>query len=160
MAFEEQRNLPAANALYGETYLIESCEATLREYFATFDGTPKEFYPEVESIFDDLYHENFELVFKDGKSTRWQVVKKTHARYAKRGLKIHLIHMKRIGLNRIDVKFRSDNERLSIHVSRVTQLIYTIEDGMIVQSQVVDASLDRYMHARCTSAILKKDPCV
>jgi len=46
MTFEKQLQ-PAANA-FGETYLIESCEATLRAYFALFDGTPKEFYPEIE----------------------------------------------------------------------------------------------------------------
>jgi len=84
MTFEKQHNQPAANA-FGETYLIESCEATLRAYFATFDGKPKEFYPEVESIYDDLYHENFRLVFNDGKSTGREVVKKTHARYARKG---------------------------------------------------------------------------
>ena len=153
MTFEKQHNQPAANA-FGETYLIESCEATLRAYFATYDGTPKEFYPEVESIYDDLYHENFRLVFKDGKSTGRDVVKKTHARYAKKGLKIHLIHLKRIGFNRIDVKFKSENKRRGVQ-GRVTELIFTIEDGMIIQSQVVDSSLAHYMHERCNSAILK-----
>lgn len=159
MTFKKQHNQPTANA-FGETYLIESCEATLRAYFATFDGTPKEFYPEIDDIFDELYHENFTLVFKDGKSTRREVVKDTHKRYVKKGLKIHLIHLKRIGLNRIDVKFKSENKRLGVQGNRVTELIYTIEDGMIVQSQVVDSSLVRYMHARCTSAILKQIPCV
>ena len=106
------------------------CEVALQRYFATFDGNKKEF-SEVEHLFDDLYHEDFQLDFQSFTLTR-EVAKRAHASYMSRCAQVTLIHFRRIGLDLVDVKFhinnREEEEDFIIH------MMYTIRDDKLLKS--------------------------
>jgi hypothetical protein len=135
----------------------------VRQYFAAYDGTPKEF-EEVESLFDAAFHKKFALVRKtggrkyiddmrgnnvdEGKVLDRDAVKELHASYLNKGTKITLIHYRRIGLDCYDCEFRIENA----DEDEVYRVVYTIEDGKIERSQEVNNDL-QVIRAKCSSAL-------
>ena len=140
-------------------------EAALRQYFAAYDGTSKEF-KEVESLFDAAFHEKYTLVRKTGgrkyiDDMRGNMVdegivldrdaeKEIHASYLKKGTNITLIHYRRIGLDCYDCEFRLQCS--SEGIDEVFRVVYTLQDGKIERSQEVYNDLDT-IKAKCSSAL-------
>ena len=122
-------------------------EATLRKYLTTFDGKKKDFTPEVEHLFDSLYHEKFVLIFSDGKKATRENVKEMHAGYLAKGAKLTLLHFRKIGFECVDVEFHIKCE----DEDKPIRLVFSIEDNKLAMSQVVNDSLLSIMKARCAS---------
>jgi len=142
---------------------MSSAEIVLRQYFAAYDGTPKEF-EEVESLFDAAFHKKFALNRKtggrkyiddlrgnnvdEGKVLDRDAVKELHASYLNKGTKITLIHYRRIGLDCYDCEFRIQNA----DEDETYRVVYTIEDGKIERSQEVNNDI-QVIRAKCSSAL-------
>ena len=140
-----------------------NAECALRQYFAAYDGTPKEF-EEVESLFDAAFHKKFALARKsggrkyidglrgnnvdEGKVLDRDAVKELHASYLNKGTKITLIHYRRIGLDCYDCEFRIQNA----DEDETYRVVYTIEDGKIERSQEVNNDI-QVIRAKCSSAL-------
>ena len=140
-----------------------NAEITLRQYFAAYDGTPKEF-EEVESLFDAAFHKKFKLVRKsggrkyiddmrgnnvdEGLVLDRDAVKELHASYLKKGTTITLIHYRRIGLDCYDCEFRLQNA----DEDETYRVVYTIEEGKIERSQEVNNDI-QVIRAKCSSAL-------
>ena len=138
-------------------------EIALRQYFAAYDGTPKEF-EEVESLFDAAFHKKFALYRKtggrkyidtvrgnnvdEGKVLDRDAVKELHASYLNKGTKITLIHYRRIGLDCYDCEFRIQNA----DEAETYRVVYTIEEGKIERSQEVNNDI-QVIRAKCSSAL-------
>eukprot|EP01083_Nonionella_stella_P044641 120169_1 len=121
-------------------------EPALRKYFAAFDGT-KENFSEVENLFGALYHGEFTLVLTDGQTLSRTAAKEMHAGYLAKGSKITLIHLRHIGLDCIDVKFRIESDE----DVQIVRLVYSIEDGKLARAQIVE-SFGSVLKAKCASA--------
>ena len=106
------------------------CEVALRRYFATFDGNKKEF-SEVQHLFDDLYHKDFQLDFQSFTLTR-AVAKRAHSSYMSRGAQVTLIHFRHIGLDLVDVKFHINNSEEEEDF--IVHMMYTIQDDKLLKS--------------------------
>ena len=138
-------------------------EIALRQYFAAYDGTPKEF-EEVELLFDAAFHKKFALVRKtggrkyidgmrgnnvdEGTVLDRDAVKELHASYLKKGTKITLIHYRRIGLDCYDCEFRIQNAE----EDETYRVVYTLQDSKIERSKEVYNDLDT-IKAKCSSAL-------
>ena len=109
-----------------------SCEAALRQYFATFDGSKKNI-SEIDQLFDAVTHEEYKLVM-DGKTFDRDAAKDIDAGYLASGSKVEIVDLRRIDTDRIDVRIRAQNEEKykDIHV------LYTIEENKIAKAQVID----------------------
>ena len=118
-------------------------ETAIRKYFASFDGTEKEF-SQMEHLFDALYHEKFNLTFKDGKTLSRDATKEMQATYLAKGSKIKIIHLQKIGLDCINIEFHVENEEEKLTIRSV----HSIEDGKLVRAQVVD-SFGSILKAKC-----------
>ena len=141
-------------------------EISLRQYFAAYDGTLKEFDEEVESLFDAAFHDKFKLVRRsggrkyidgmqgnmvdEGTVLDRDAVKELHASYLSKGAKISLIHYRRIGLDCYDCEFRLRCN--SEGIDEVYRVVYTLQDGKIERSQEVYNDLDT-IKAKCSSAL-------
>ncbi len=139
-------------------------EIALRQYFAAYDGAPKEFDEEVESLFDRAFHDKFKLVRRKGgrkyiDGMRGNMVdegtvldrdaeKEIHVNYLKKGTHITLIHYRRIGLDCYDCEFRIQNA----DEDETYRVVYTIEDGKIERSQEVNNDI-QVIRAKCSSAL-------
>ena len=142
-----------------EHMALYECEAKLCRYISkAFDGKPKVFDKEIECLYDNLFHDDFTLGFIDDKQSDRKAAKASHKRYVALGVKAQVIHLKKIGLNSLDVKFDSSQKKLGKHRKRTIHVIYTIKDGKIIRSQFVDDRLvpDRSTYERVTSEMLEK----
>jgi hypothetical protein len=131
-----------------------SCEPALRQYFAQFDGTKKDFSTEAEHLFDNLVHEKFTLTLTDGTAVSRDAVKEMHADQLSKGTIVTLVHFRKIGFECVDAKFAVQNDREGIY--KITHLIYSIEDNKLASSQEVDDSSEltsflSTLRARCAS---------
>ena len=105
----------------------------LRQYFSAMDGTKRDF-SEVENLFDALFHDKFELASPCRKEIASRDrVKEIHMNLFSMGTKATIIHLERIGLDSIEVKFlqKNDRENKSLHI------VHTIEDGKLARSHLV-----------------------
>jgi hypothetical protein len=72
-----------------------SCEAALREYFAAFDGTKKDF-SKVVGLFDAISHEKITLVMMErGETLDRDAAKAIDAGYLTNGSKIEIVDLRR-----------------------------------------------------------------
>ena len=81
-----------------------SAEQKLRQYFSLFDGYETDF-SEVEPFFEAAFHDEFTW-HKDGNTLTRDAVKARNAELLSKGAKVTLIHVRRIGFECLDVKFR------------------------------------------------------
>mmetsp|Transcript_12758 Transcript_12758/g.21947 ORF Transcript_12758/g.21947 Transcript_12758/m.21947 type:complete len:141 (+) Transcript_12758:151-573(+) len=123
-------------------------EMALRQYLSEFDGAKKDFSA-VEDKFNALFHDKFSVTFEEGEDFSREDMKSMHAGFLTKGAKITLIHLRKIGLNCLDVKFTAQAEG---EEDQTIHLVYTIEDEKIVQAQEVD-SIGSVIKARLKSTL-------
>ena len=117
----------------------QTFEDKVRQYAALFDGTKKDF-SEVESAFDDLYHDDFHGPFVD-KDTKKEYDRQRLAA----GAKITNVTYTRIDYNKALIQFclesEDDNDESSSSSSSILlKFLVTIKDKKIIEARhIIDA---------------------
>ena len=84
-------------------------EDKIRQYTSLFDGTKKDF-SDVESVFNDLYHDDYHGTIEDGVELSREAKKQLDSERLASGVKITKVAYTRIGLNKALVEFHLDQE--------------------------------------------------
>lgn len=143
-------------------------ELAFRQYVAAFDGTNDLSPAEFKSLFDNVYHKDFNCSSKDEKvlggddmmhlkatqlklRTREEIFQ-FHSKHYASGQKVTLIHFRKIGLDCIDIKVRfvTGKEDFTVRV------VHTISGGQVVLSRDIDESFPlKVLGAKCANAVFK-----
>jgi len=120
---------------------MSSWEASLYKYNEAFDRSLKKDFSDLEELFDDLYHEDYELITTDGRTVSREAIKDLHHAHYSMGYKLATYHFKRISSDNVDVLFRvEDREGLG---EKIIHINYTIVDNKVAKGQVVDDCVSR-----------------
>jgi hypothetical protein len=109
-------------------------ENKLKAYLDTLDGSPKEF-SSVEHLFNDLYHDNFELA-ENGSTIDREQMKQAHKKLFTLGSRADLLELSSDYSSSVDFKFRLTNE----HWSFVVHGIATVKDSKLYKVKPVESS--------------------
>ena len=148
-------------------------EIALRQFIAAFDGTNSISQADFQSRFDNLYHKNYTFYPKDEKvaeedgfiTTKTQVplarneVFVLEANKLASGTKMTLIHIRKIGLNCLDVKLIEEN----FDWNRTLHIVTTITDKKAIICKEIDDSFEnsnpffpaKKAGALCSSTVYK-----
>ena len=132
----------------------QTFEAKVRQYGALFDGTKKDF-SEVETIFDNLYHEDFVGTTSNGEEFDKETKKELDKQRLAAGAKITNVTYTRIDYNKALVQFclesedndddESGNSNIIINSSSssssiLLKFLVTIKDKKIIEARhIIDA---------------------
>lgn len=109
-------------------------EDKVRQYASLFDGNKKDF-SEVESMFNDLYHDDYQGTVSDGVELSREAKKQLDSERLASGVKVTNVEYTRIGLNKALVEFHLDKESEGHYV--VAQDLVTIKDKKIIEARRV-----------------------
>ena len=129
----------SSSSSYTYTY-----KPALKQYLAAFDGTKKDF-TEVEHLFDSLYHEHFTFSTKDGTLHTRDTAKKIAASKLALGSEVTLIHLKRIGLSCVDIKYRLVNKV----EDTITRIVFNTLSKKIMRAWVHEDTFRSTLNAKC-----------
>lgn len=114
-----------------------SLEQKVRTYFYAFGGPSRDF-SNIEDLFDDIYHEEIQLMEEDGQIYTREHLQKYHAYFLENlGCLADLIEFHWLSRNRAEIKFVVFNEEVEILI----HIIATVKDGKIVKQRPFDRSL-------------------
>jgi len=110
-------------------------EDRLRQYYAAFDDTKKDF-TEVEDLFDELYDKEFTMQH-NGFILGRTMVKQLHKEYMSRGTKATIIHYRYTFGQYIDVKYHaiSNGDKKEDREDFILHMIYTIRNEKLISSR-------------------------
>ena len=110
-------------------------EERLRQYFAAFDGTKKDF-TEVEDLFDDLYDKEFTMQH-NGFILGRTMVKQLHKEYMSRETNATIIHFRYTLGQYIDVKYHaiSNGDKKEDGEDFILHMIYSVQDNKLISSR-------------------------
>jgi hypothetical protein len=129
-------------------------EIALRQYIAAFDGTNSISQADFQSRFDNLYHKNYTFYPKDEKVTgedgfitiktqvpltRNEVFESWSNKLAS-GTKMTLIHIRKIGLDCIDIKVR----QVTGQEENTFRVISKTTGQQVIASREIDESPENY----------------
>ena len=132
--FVSSQNTLDININNNNNIRIMSWEMHYHKYIAAFESSSREDFSVIEHLFDNLYHEDYTFVSKDGRTLDRETVKELNAGCYSMGLKLVTFHFKRIGYQTIDVLFPAEN-------NQVVHVVYTIKDNKLYKGQVLDDSI-------------------
>ena len=120
-----------------------TCEPILRQYYSTFDGKPHS--ATENQALDQLFHKDFISVSKKGETyTRDQVLSMNAGKQKEGSTSLHVIHIRKIGIDLLDVKFEV---RKNGKPSKEVRTLFFIEDNKIVKAvEVRDAAFDVWLN--------------
>merc|ERR1712007_416863 len=110
-------------------------EERLRQYYAAFDGTKKDF-TEVEDLFDDLYDKEFTM-HHNGFTLGRNMVLGLHKEYMSRKTKATIINFRYTLGQYIDVKYHaiSNGDKKEDREDFILHMIYTIRKDKLISSR-------------------------
>ena len=110
-------------------------EERLRQYFAAFNGTNKDF-TEVEDLFEELYDKDFTM-HHNGFILGRNMVKRLHKEYMSRGTKATIIHYRYTLGQYIDVKYHaiSNGDKNEDREDFILHMIYSVQDNKLISSR-------------------------
>ena len=110
-------------------------EERLRQYFAAFNGTKKDF-TEVEDLFDDLYDKEFTMQH-NGFILGRNMVLGLHKEYMSRGTKATILHFRYTLGRYIDVKYHaiSNGDKKEEREDFILHMIYSVQDNKLISSR-------------------------
>jgi len=110
-------------------------EERLRQYYAAFDGTKKDF-TEVEDLFDDLYDKEFTMQH-NGFILGRNMVLGLHKEYMSRRTRATIIHYRYTFGQYIDVKYHaiSNGDKKEDREDFILHMIYTIRNDKLISSR-------------------------
>ena len=126
------------------TATTQTFEDKVRQYGALFDGTKKDF-SEVETIFDNLYHEDFVGTTSNGEELNKETKKELDKQRLAAGAKITNVTYKRIDYNKALVEFYLESEGTdeSSNSSIILKFLVTIKNKKIIETRYIsDEPLD------------------
>ncbi len=109
-------------------------EGKIRQYTSLFDGTKKDF-SDVESVFNDLYHNDYHGTIEDGVELSREAKKQLDSERLASGVKVTSFAYTRIGLNKALVEFQLDQGDDGDNV--IAQDLLTIKDMKIIEARRV-----------------------
>ena len=108
-------------------------EDKIRHYAALFDGSEKDFSG-VETLFNDLYHDDFIGTDSNGEEINKETKKRLDENRLAAGAKVTNVAYTRIDYNKALVEFHLESEGKSI----LAQYLVTIKDKKIIEARQVD----------------------
>ena len=120
-----------------------TCEPILRQYYSTFNGKPHS--ATEDKALDRIFHKDFISVNTKGETyTRDQVLSMTADAQREGSMSLHVIHIRKIGIDLLDVKFEI---RKNGKPSEEIRTLYFIEDNKIVKAvEVRDDAFDVWLN--------------
>ena len=109
-------------------------EDKIRQYASLFDGTKKDFSG-VESLFNDLHHDDYQGIINDGVELSRETKKQLDSERFASGVKAATVAYTRIGWNKALVEFHLDQEGDGHAV--IVQDLITIKDKKIIEARRV-----------------------
>ena len=125
-----------------------TCKPILRQYYSTFDGKPHSHATEDQTL-DQLFHRDFISVNKKGETyTRDQVLSMNADTQREGSTSLHVIHIRKIGIDLLDVKFEV---RKSGKPSEEVRALYFIEDNRFTQQLKLRSSIPNTQEGKSTA---------
>ena len=110
-------------------------EDKIRKYASLFDGNKKDFSGAIESMFNDLYHDDYQGTVSNGVELSREARKQLDVERLASGVKVTNVEYTRIGLNKALVEFHLDLESEGHNV--IAQNLVTIKDKKIIEARHV-----------------------
>lgn len=146
-------------------------ELALRQYIAAFDGKNGTSSDEFKTLFDNLFHQDFTFLtkgceyFKSSSQkpyTREQIYRREASKLAK-GIKVDLVHFRKIGLNCRDIKLRMTygeedyTARIAATFNANMQAIIfrEIDESSEIKKNLISSPTTKVVEASCASVIFK-----
>ena len=114
----------------------DTFETHFLRYLRTFDGSKCEF-SEVETLFNELYDDDYYESKKDTLVTKDQV-RLAHTRLFEIGSKVTLLHFKHKGADKIDIKYRVVNAE----ADRTIHQLIVIKNKKIIRAEDMDQRIE------------------
>jgi len=105
----------------------------VRQYAAFFDGSDKDF-SDVESAFDDLYHDDFLGTESNGEEVNKETKKQLDEKRLAAGAKVTHVAYTRTDWNKALVKYHLEIDGKSI----ISKYLVTIKDKKVIEAQYVN----------------------
>ena len=111
-------------------------EERLRQYYAAFDGTKKDFTEVEDLLFDELYDKEFTMQH-NGFILGRIMVKQLHKEYMSRGTKATIIDFRYTLGRYIDVKYHaiSNGDKKEDREDFILHMIYSVQDNKLISSR-------------------------